>query len=393
MSIGHTIRRLRREAPGWRTTALAEVAAQWHDPFRVLIACLLSLRTKDETTGPAAARLFALADTPEGMRRLTPRAIERAIYPVGFYRTKARVLREISRDLLARFGGAVPDDIDALLTLKGVGRKTANLVVTQGFNKPGICVDVHVHRISNRWGYVKTRTPEETEMALRRTPAPPLLDRLQRPARVVRPEHLPARLAALLGVPDPRGLPAPRRRPLALAGRPLLAQAAQEGEGFAVRAGLGLLRRLERHRHPREAPVVHQPAERLHAQVAAADLLVAVEAGAEGLPRVVEVERAHASYAEQPRAARHRAAVAVGGADVVAGREEMAGVEADAHAGGLAHRGHDARPAPRRSGRWWSRRPRCSRAPRAPGSRASARAAGRWRGRPAGCPSSSPVSR
>lgn len=169
MSIGHTIRRLRRAAPGWRITALAEVAAQWHDPFRVLVACLLSLRTKDQTTGPATARLFALADTPEGIRRLTPRAIERAIYPVGFYRTKARVLREISRDLLARFGGAVPADIDALLTLKGVGRKTANLVVTQGFNKPGICVDVHVHRISNRWGYVKTRTPEETEMALRRT--------------------------------------------------------------------------------------------------------------------------------------------------------------------------------------------------------------------------------
>jgi endonuclease-3 len=134
----------------------------------VLVACLLSLRTKDETTGPAAARLFALADTPEGMRRLSTRTIERAIYPVGFYRTKARVLRDISRDLLARFGGAVPDDIDALLTLKGVGRKTANLVVTQGFNKPGICVDVHVHRISNRWGYVATRSPEETETALRR---------------------------------------------------------------------------------------------------------------------------------------------------------------------------------------------------------------------------------
>ena len=167
MKIGHAIRRLRREAPSWKVTALAQVAAQWHDPFRVLIACLLSLRTKDETTGPAAARLFALADTPEALRGLRPRAIERAIYPVGFYRTKARVLREVSRDLIERFGGRVPDDIDALLTLKGVGRKTANLVVTQGFNKPGICVDVHVHRISNRWGYVTTRTPEETETALR----------------------------------------------------------------------------------------------------------------------------------------------------------------------------------------------------------------------------------
>jgi endonuclease-3 len=163
VKIGHAIRRLRREAPSWKVTALAQVAAQWHDPFRVLIACLLSLRTKDETTGPAAARLFALADTPEALRGLRPRAI----YPVGFYRTKARVLREVSRDLIERFGGRVPDDIDALLTLKGVGRKTANLVVTQGFNKPGICVDVHVHRISNRWGYVTTRTPEETETALR----------------------------------------------------------------------------------------------------------------------------------------------------------------------------------------------------------------------------------
>jgi endonuclease-3 len=167
VKIEVTIRRLRREAPRWRTTALAQVAEQWRDPFRVLVACLLSLRTKDGTTGPAAARLFALADTPARMLRLAPRTIERAIYPVGFYRTKARVLREISRDLLARFGGAVPDDLDALLTLKGVGRKTANLVVTQGFNKPGICVDVHVHRISNRWGFVRTRSPEETEMALR----------------------------------------------------------------------------------------------------------------------------------------------------------------------------------------------------------------------------------
>ncbi len=118
------------------------MAAQRRDPFRVLIACLLSLRTKDETTGPAAARLFALADT-------------------------ARVILGVCRDLLSRFEGRVPDEIDALLTLKGVGRKTANLVVTQGFNKPGICVDIHVHRISNRLGYVKTRNPEETETALR----------------------------------------------------------------------------------------------------------------------------------------------------------------------------------------------------------------------------------
>jgi len=161
------IARLLAEAPRWRPTALAEVAAGRPDPFRVLIACLLSLRTKDETTGPASERLFALAEAPASMLRLTPRRIERAIFPVGFYRTKARVILGVCRALLERFGGRVPDTIDELLTLKGVGRKTANLVVTVGFGKPGICVDVHVHRISNRLGYVKTRHPEETEMALR----------------------------------------------------------------------------------------------------------------------------------------------------------------------------------------------------------------------------------
>jgi endonuclease III len=159
---------LTHHAPRWRTTSLAEVAAERRDPFRVLIACLLSLRTKDETTGPAAARLFALADTPQTMLRLPAKRIERAIFPVGFYRTKARVILGVCRDLLERFGGQVPDEIDQLLTLKGVGRKTANLVVTQGFNKPGICVDIHVHRISNRLGYVKTKNPTETETALRK---------------------------------------------------------------------------------------------------------------------------------------------------------------------------------------------------------------------------------
>jgi len=133
----------------------------------VLVACILSLRTQDTTTGPAAARLFALAATPAAMLPLTARQIERAIYPVGFYRTKARVIHAICRDLLAWFGGRVPDDLETLLTLRGVGRKTANLVVTMGYGKPGICVDTHVHRISNRLGYVRTRTPEKTEMALR----------------------------------------------------------------------------------------------------------------------------------------------------------------------------------------------------------------------------------
>ena len=165
----HTvIRRLRRAAPGWNAPVVQFIAVQTGDPFRVLISCLLSLRTKDETTGPAALRLFALATTPHAMAALRPQDIERAIYPVGFYRTKARAILDICRTLMDRYGGHVPADLDELLTLKGVGRKTANLVVTQGFGKPGICVDVHVHRISNRWGYVRTKDPHATEAALRR---------------------------------------------------------------------------------------------------------------------------------------------------------------------------------------------------------------------------------
>jgi endonuclease III len=172
LDIDEVIRRLRRTAPAWNPTALTTVAGERPDPFRVLVACILSLRTQDSTTGPASARLFALADTPRTMLKRSARAIERAIYPVGFYRTKARVILRLCRDLLERFGGQVPDDLDALLTLHGVGRKTANLVVTMGFGKPGICVDTHVHRISNRLGYVRTASPTETEMALRaRLPA------------------------------------------------------------------------------------------------------------------------------------------------------------------------------------------------------------------------------
>jgi endonuclease-3 len=146
---------------------VGQAAGPTRDPFRVLIACLLSLRTQDTVTGPAAARLFARARTPRTMLRLPARRIARIIYPVGFYRTKARTIRTVCRLLLERFGGRVPDDLDTLLTLPGVGRKTANLVVTLGYGKPGICVDTHVHRIANRLGWVRTRTPEATELALR----------------------------------------------------------------------------------------------------------------------------------------------------------------------------------------------------------------------------------
>src|ERR1700730_15720941 len=166
-SVGAVLRILRRASRGWDAPVLTLMAAERHDPFRTLIGCVLSLRTKDETTAVAAPRLFELGDTPDALLRITPGEIERLIYPVGFYRTKARVIQDICRDLLSKFGGRVPDEIDELLTLKGVGRKTANLVVTEAFGKPGICVDTHVHRISNRWGLVRTATPEKTEAALR----------------------------------------------------------------------------------------------------------------------------------------------------------------------------------------------------------------------------------
>jgi endonuclease-3 len=166
-TIGAVIRTLRRRAPSWRPTAVAEVARDQPDPFRVLVACILSLRTQDATTREASERLFRAGDSPAAIRRMPADRIARLIFPVGFYRTKARVIRALCQDLLRRFGGKVPDDLDALLTLKGVGRKTANLVVTVGFGKPGICVDTHVHRISNRLGFVRTSTPEQTELALR----------------------------------------------------------------------------------------------------------------------------------------------------------------------------------------------------------------------------------
>ncbi len=166
--IQATLRILRREVSQWQEPVVGVVAKESSDPFRILIACVLSLRTKDQTTAEASRRLFSLASDPSNMLRLSRRRIERAIYPVGFYRTKAKQIHEICRRLLTEYDGRVPDSLEELLTLKGVGRKTANLVVTVGFGKPGICVDTHVHRISNRWGYVKTKTPEDTEQALRR---------------------------------------------------------------------------------------------------------------------------------------------------------------------------------------------------------------------------------
>ena len=162
VNINEVVRVLRKALKGLPDPSVTLAGKRWRSPFLVLISCLLSLRTKDETTLPASERLFALARTPEGIAGLSTKQIAKVIYPVGFYKTKAGRIKNICKDLLDRFSGKVPDDIDELLTLKGVGRKTANLVVTEGFGKPGICVDTHVHRISNRFGYVNTATPQLT---------------------------------------------------------------------------------------------------------------------------------------------------------------------------------------------------------------------------------------
>jgi len=151
----------------WKVPVVGQVSGSPPNPFKVLISCILSLRTQDKTTNKAARRLFRLADSPQSMLRLTPHQIEKAIYPVGFYRNKARNILQISEKLIQKYNCRVPDEVEELLKFKGVGRKTANLVVTLGYGKLGICVDTHVHRICNRWGYVKTTTPEKTEFALR----------------------------------------------------------------------------------------------------------------------------------------------------------------------------------------------------------------------------------
>jgi endonuclease-3 len=162
--IHNVVRILKKAVAQWPEPVLGHYK---RDPFTVLIACVLSLRTQDKTTAAASERLFLLADNPADMARLTPAAIQKAIYPVGFYKTKAANIKKICDVLIHSHAGKVPADMDALLDLPGVGRKTANLVITLGFNKPGICVDTHVHRIVNRWGYIETKTPEQTERALR----------------------------------------------------------------------------------------------------------------------------------------------------------------------------------------------------------------------------------
>ena len=164
--IAVALRIVRREIRRWSVPYLSQAHVRC-DPFRTLIACILSLRTKDAVTDAASERLFAAAATPRAILALGTPRLAQLIFPVGFYNQKARQITEICRRLRDEFNDCVPDTMEILLTLPGVGRKTANLVITEAFGQPGICVDTHVHRIANRWGYVRTRTPEQTEMALR----------------------------------------------------------------------------------------------------------------------------------------------------------------------------------------------------------------------------------
>ena len=149
-------------------TDFVKLMEEFKNPFLVLICCILSLRTNDRTTYPASLRMLELGKTPEDCLNLDVDDLAKAIYPVGFYRNKAEQILQIADEIVHKYGGKVPDSIDELVKFKGVGRKTANLVMAKGFLVPAICVDVHVHRISNRLGLVSTKTPDETEMELRK---------------------------------------------------------------------------------------------------------------------------------------------------------------------------------------------------------------------------------
>ena len=165
-NISQALAGVKKAVRNFRTPSVT-VISRVNDPFAVLVSCIISLRTRDEVTAPASARLFKLAQNPAELLELSHAKIEKAIYPAAFFRNKAQSLKELCKTLLDNHDGKVPDTLEELLKLKGVGRKTANLTLTLGHDKPGICVDIHVHRISNRWGYVKTKSPDETEMVLR----------------------------------------------------------------------------------------------------------------------------------------------------------------------------------------------------------------------------------
>jgi endonuclease III len=164
--LAFSLRYIRKSIKAWPIPAVTAISFE-QNAFKVLVSCLLSLRTRDEVTYAASKRLFDLARSPKKLLHLNPEQIEKAIYPVAFYRNKTLSLYEICRSIVYKNKGKVPDSLDKLLSLKGVGRKTANLTLVLGFNKLGICVDIHVHRIMNRWGFVKTKSPDDTELELR----------------------------------------------------------------------------------------------------------------------------------------------------------------------------------------------------------------------------------
>ena len=157
---------LKNECAKFNEPVVSKIAGDNGNPYKILISTLLSLRTKDDVTLKASERLFKLADNPYEMVELSKEYIEKAIYPVGFYHRKAQQILDISREIIKKYNGKIPPSLEELLSLKGVGRKTANLVLSEGFGVKSIAVDTHVHRISNRIGLVKTKNPEETEFAL-----------------------------------------------------------------------------------------------------------------------------------------------------------------------------------------------------------------------------------
>ena len=166
--IDSIIKILRREVVHYKVPVVDLIQVQTKDPFKVLVATILSARTKDETTAVVCKRLFGKVGKLEDLEHVSEAELRELIYPVGFYKTKAKHLKELPALMKEEFDGNVPHEIDDLLKLPGVGRKTANLVRAVAFEKPAICVDVHVWRISNRLGYVRTKTPHETEIALRK---------------------------------------------------------------------------------------------------------------------------------------------------------------------------------------------------------------------------------
>jgi endonuclease-3 len=166
-NIGKILETIKKEMIRYNVPYVVSLSDKTEDPFKVLISAMLSARTKDEATSKASKKLFSIADTPSKLMRLSEKQIEELIFPVGFYKTKASRLKQVARMIVEKYNGKVPSELEKLLELPGVGRKTANLVLTLGFGKYGICVDTHVHRIVNRWNYVATKTPIETELALR----------------------------------------------------------------------------------------------------------------------------------------------------------------------------------------------------------------------------------